>query len=383
MSDGWLRKYVAFTARHESPEYFHLWCGSSVIAAAMGRRTHLNRGFYVLYPNLYVILVAGSATTRKTAAMRLATSILKDSVDKSGAPLAFVAQKITAEALIEYLKEMGDYPEGYVVSEEFSVFARGQDSLIDIMTQAYDCPEPFAYRTRMHGEEVCKTICMNLLAATTPSSMQQTLTDAAIGGGFTSRIITVYQNEGKARIVMTTLNKEEIALRAELVDDMQRILKLRGTFVFSAEATDWFTHWYEEVFKPEDIDELSGYFGRKHDSVLKLAMCLSASDDSSLIIQEDHVAVALDMINQTEQYLPKMIRLVQKTPVGVTISKVLKHITNAESAGIMHSHLIRRMGYCAPAKEVKELLEHLMASGEITEVVAGKAKYYVAVKNVQ
>ena len=59
--DDWLTTYTEYTSEQESPALFHLWVGTSVIASAMERRCYINRGYYTLYPNLYIVLIGESA----------------------------------------------------------------------------------------------------------------------------------------------------------------------------------------------------------------------------------------------------------------------------------------------------------------------------------
>ena len=93
----WLEKYLEYTEDQESPSIFHLWVGLSLISAVLGRRVWIDRGYYFLFPNLYVVLVAGSARARKSTALGIGVGLLK----KAGVDVNIISQKITPEAFIK------------------------------------------------------------------------------------------------------------------------------------------------------------------------------------------------------------------------------------------------------------------------------------------
>ena len=77
-NENFLQLYLNYTRAQESPELFHLWTGTTILAAALGRKCWINRGYYRLYPNLFCILVAGSAKCRKSTAVNIGVRLLTD-----------------------------------------------------------------------------------------------------------------------------------------------------------------------------------------------------------------------------------------------------------------------------------------------------------------
>jgi hypothetical protein len=58
---SWLAKIVKAYEDSEAPPKFFYWAGLSAISAVAKKHVFLNRGGkYKLYPNIYVIIVAGS-----------------------------------------------------------------------------------------------------------------------------------------------------------------------------------------------------------------------------------------------------------------------------------------------------------------------------------
>ncbi|KKL03469.1 hypothetical protein LCGC14_2625850, partial [marine sediment metagenome] len=99
--DSWLATYLEYTKNQESPTSFHQWVAMAVISTAIGRHIWLDRGYYTIYPNLFVILVAGSARCKKSSSINIGIQLLR----KLKEPPMIFAQKITNEALIQALED--------------------------------------------------------------------------------------------------------------------------------------------------------------------------------------------------------------------------------------------------------------------------------------
>jgi len=139
----WLQAYLEYTAEQESPRAFHTWVGLSVIASTLERRVWLNRGYYDLFPNLYVVLVGASAKVRKTTAVNTGYNLLREALPD----ITIVSQKMTPEALINvFVQESRErkMSGGTIVSTELGVFlgsgTRATD-LMQLLTDWYDCPK--------------------------------------------------------------------------------------------------------------------------------------------------------------------------------------------------------------------------------------------------
>ena len=144
---NWLTSYCHFTKEQESPSMFHLWVGLSVIASTLGRRCYIDRGYYTLYPNLYIVLVGGSARAKKTTAINIGYDIYREAFPDA----CLISQKITPEALIGVLvSTTAEQSGGTIVSDELSVFLGNSNkdaTLIQLLTKLYDCGNKLDYHT--------------------------------------------------------------------------------------------------------------------------------------------------------------------------------------------------------------------------------------------
>src|SRR6267142_992272 len=173
--------YLEYTRLQESPEMFHMWSALTLLSIALGRKCFINRGYYKLYPNLFTILVAGSARCRKSTSILIALPLLNDLIEKGR--IKVVSGKITPEKFLEELTQIPDQdapkdevafrsPDVLVVASELSVMLTKQsygEPLIHILTDLFDCPDKWSYKTRNKGEIILNNVFLSIIGATTPT----------------------------------------------------------------------------------------------------------------------------------------------------------------------------------------------------------------------
>lgn len=379
--DDWLSSYDEYTEEQESPSLFHFWVGTAIIAAVLERRCWIHRGYYTLYPNLYIVLIGASARVRKTSAINIGFELYREAIPKG----VMVSQKTTPEALIsifvEGFKERA-VSGGTIVSDELGVFLGGQSKNMDLMqllTKWYDCPKHFEYHTMMRGKELMNNVYCSMIAGTTPDWLKDSMPKHAVGGGFTSRIIFVYQDKPEKLVAFPEVTPKMEMLKGKLIHDLKVIYKMGGQFKLTEKAKEWYEEWYTKVFKPETTPytTLDGYFGRKHDTLLKVAMSMSASKSGSLVIDDVELMMALKALNKNEEYLPDTLRLIQMTQVGEEMEKVYRTVCRREE--IEFIHLCRQVSYCMGSARVNEIVRDLVEGDRLVEYVKN-GKRWVKVK---
>jgi len=376
--EDWLDSYIDYTSEQESPSLFHLWVGLSMIASALERKVWIDRGYYLLYPNLYVVLVGASARVRRTTAVNIGYNLFKEALPN----VTIVSQKTTPEALINIFVEEGRKRKmsgGTIVSTELGVFLGGgtrSGDIIQLLTDWYDCPKLFIYHTLSRGKEQMRNVYCNLIGSTTPIWLKESMPQSAIGGGFTSRIIFVYQSKPEKLVPFPVVNDRVKSLREKLIDDLREINKLGGEYRLSEEAREWYEEWYTEVFKPDLVahSSLNGYYGRKHDTLLKVAMCVSASRKDELLIEEDDLKVALKCMNAVEKFLPQTVKLIQMTEIGEEEDKVFKAI--GRRGEVDYTRLLRSLSYCMNAKRLQEVLDTLISEEKVEEFIREGRRWF-------
>lgn len=367
---SWIDTYIDYTRNQESPTAFHEWVAICLISAALGRHVWIPRIKYTIFPNIFVILVAGSARCKKSTSIKIGEKILKAIPEH---PMVF-AQRITTEALIEAFSEnmVEGACSGIIVADELSVFMGAgskESGIIPMLTTLYDSPDEWTYHTRGHGKETLKNVTLTVLAGTTKVWLKSAVPADSVAGGFASRIIFVYQETPNKPILFYDETNEEVELRRQLIVDLETIRKeIKGPMEFSPEAKKVSQEWYEgEWYKTRD-EKTDGYFSRKHDTMFKVAAVLSASESSNRVIGASHIKRALGMLSENEQFMESILASVMANEVGDVTERILEIIRRAGT--ITHSEILRKSWRVADAQTLAQMIRTLVEGGMIDEIVS-------------
>lgn len=310
---SWLQALSLYAEETEAPRQFWTWAGISTIASALQRKVWLPFGFEKLYPNLYVILV-GPPASRKAAPVKFSRNILKEieipiAVDSSSK--RSFTQELAETAKREIFRFEGkQIPQCAisVISPEMStLLAVNPKEMIEVLTDLYDAPDWWDYKTSGKGEDRLYNVIVNCLIATTPTWLMENLPQSAIGGGYTSRHLIVYGDHVHKRVTIPWARKvEDLSderrskaqklLYRDMTTDLREISSTVGQFSWSAEAFTLFDSWYhniDEVLRTTPDERLQPFVGRMHTIALKVAMCLTVDMGSSLVLEAPIVENAI------------------------------------------------------------------------------------------
>jgi len=264
---------------------------------------------------MYIVIV-GPAAVGKGIAMGPAYNMLKR------LDITMSAQSTTRQALIEDLTESTtvEIYDGSTVTEsnltifskEFSVFLGHQNvELISNITDWFDCENEWTYKTKGRGTEKIEGLFVNLIGATTPGILQKTLTEDAISGGLTSRIVLVYAQEKSKIVPIPMLSTEAPKLLDHLERDLGSIACLHGEFRLTEDVIHKWVDWYieqesEDTFK--NHSRLQGYSGRRPLHLLKLMMIMSASRSDEMVITSDDFDTAVSTLREAEVCMPEVFK---------------------------------------------------------------------------
>jgi hypothetical protein len=314
--NDWLSEFMQNAEWGEAPPYFYFWVGVATVACALRRRVWLDMGTFTWYPNLYTLLVAPPGIVQKSSTSDLGMRLLREIPGIQQGPTTLSWQSLY-DAFLEVGDEFQVSPTEtrtqfplYINSPEFGITLNPKDNeMIDQLVHIWDGAE-MKKRTRKDGELKIPTPCLNMIACTTPSWIAENVPQYLIGGGLTSRMLFVY-GEKKVRYVaypQDVIPPDYKARQQRLTRDLERISQLIGGFTLSPEAKTWGKTWYEHFHEVEapKIDKtlLGGYIARKQTLVHKVAMVLSASQGSSLIITRPLLERAAKLISELEATMP-------------------------------------------------------------------------------
>jgi len=385
---GFINTYITYTKPQESPTLFHSWTAISTIASALRRRIWIDRGYYTLYPNLYTILVSDSGVGRKSTAIKIGTESL---LRKAIPDITIMRGKLTMGYLVDWMvqaqtKQPDKLAEVTVHCSEFKVFAKGAYSdsgLIEDLTDLYDCGR-FEYRTKNQGVYIIEKPCINIIAASTPEWLTTGSAADFIGGGFSSRIVPVALTKDERSNAWPTKTQIEKDLEDALIIDLATISKLTGCFLITQDGKAYFENWYTNRVKYQNPDQrMRGYFSKKHDLVLKVAMILSVSINDDLVITEDHVESALQLLGKLEITIPFAFQGVAWGEQAKFQDKVMMKIQSCKV--IAHSDLLQHFHYCMTGQDLKHIIQTLLDEDRIEferKATGGKTKIIYTWKEV-
>lgn len=374
---SWLEAYLAYTAESESPEEYHLWVGISAIAGALRRRVFYDMGYFLLYPNMYIVLVGPAGRCKKSTAMRIGRGILGEVPG-----LEFTTDSVTRERLIQDLSQA--FKDGQsamtAYSSEFAslLTSSGMDMVV-FLTDIFDSPTEWSHKTKAGGTNKIKSPFLNLMAATTPDWISKAMPLDTVGIGLTSRIVFVHADTPRIKPPFPELTDAQKMLQRMLANDLTAISEISGEYKLDPEARKMYEAWYVERSVDPNVTgdpRLAGYFERKPMHLLKLAMIVAASSRDETMIHPQDLTNALALFEHVEVRMSKVFAGVGKNPINADKEEVYNAL--AFSGGMTIGQLTEKFSYALRRDEMAEVLDTLVIIGKIR--FDPQRKLYVASK---
>jgi len=371
---SFLRDYVKLSEDTEIPDMFALWCGLCGVSCTLGRRVWLDMGTYTIFPNLFVVLVAGSGRCRKSTAVSQVEGLLRKLNPKPN----LIAQRITPEGLIDALQVvhttdkkqfLKKTSEGFIVVDELSTFLNRktyESGLASLLIPLYDCKASFEYRTKGRGTEAIRDSCLGLLGASTVDWIRSAIPIDAIGGGLTSRIIFVYVQHPPPPVAITGYSDLKKQIKEKLQRFLEEMSTVSGEMQMEPDAWEYYKTSYDTYYKTSPFFEqhtLSGYASRRHVHMLKLGILFSASEGNSRLILKRHLAGAEELLRQSELHMSRVLALISSTDKGALTEIIFEKIVARE--GMDRTTLMRAMSHRLDSNELSGVIETLIHSGRI------------------
>jgi len=395
--NDWLTSYLAYCENTEPPKSYHTWVGISVIAGALQRKVYTKWGHETIYPNEYIVLIGPSGKCRKGTAMNIG----KDLLIEAGIPLA--SESITREALIRRMKEavnsFTDATTGTIkfhcsltaMSDELSVFlGQGDVKFLADLTDWYDSRDNWRYETKGKGTDHIQGVCFNLLGATAPDWLQSILPQEAVGGGFTSRIIFVVEEEKGKIVPMPVMTEEDYKLREDLIHDLQIISNITGEYRYTDNAKSLYSKWYQEQEelarqgrRPIDDPRFSGYCDRRANHIRKLSVIVAASRWNKTVVDEIDFTRAVSLLEAVEKKMPRTFGGLGKSAYSEVVELVFDFILAHKR--ITRSEMMRRLYRDVDSQGLKmaeEVLEHMKVVKIKRDPIENEVIYEIIEENI-
>lgn len=348
---SWLELLTSSTRNLEPPERFFYWAGLATIASIVKKNVFLNRFSYVLYPNIYVVLVSARSGLRKGIPISYAKSIL-NSLDCT----RVISGQNSLPDIIRDLSTQYTTPSGKVFSEaqtllcapELDSFLLSDDKALTTLTDLYDTHqhEPEWRKGLKSGREVLKNPCINILGASNEVLFEDLVKMKDIEGGFLARTFIVHESKRRTNNSLMW-EPQGLIPRHELAECLKRLINLAGVFEMSEEVKHLYNNWYNEISESSSEDR-TGTLERIGDSVLKVMMLISLAHSNDLLIKDP--AILEEAVKKCEESLvgTRKVAMGQgHSEVSPLVSQVLKILIDHPDHEVQRVYLMRKLN-CEP-----------------------------------
>jgi hypothetical protein len=373
---SWIDAFVEYTEILPSPPLLRKWAAISYVAAAMERKMWVRTMGADLYPNLYVFLV-GPPGVGKGVALHAGERIIREVPD-----LIIGPTDMTSAALIDALAEATrtiirlHSPEPYaefnsmmIISRELGVLLpMWETGLLNNLTDIYD---GFTIEQKRRGKDLKIKIerpQINLLAACTPSYLNEVMPQGAWEQGFISRSILIYSGDKAHRDPFAEEDQTVFhnRLHADLLHDLKSIAADYGKISFTVDAVNAIRAWTEGKLEPAPTHlRLQSYNARRLGHLLKLCMVSALSKRGDKIITLEDYSEAFNWLMEAEMHMPEIFKAMSNGGDSAAMEEAWNYVWVAyskEKRPIAEHRVVHFLRERVPAHNVMRVLEIMVKS---------------------
>jgi hypothetical protein len=415
--DGFLHDFVLAHRGYAAPTAFWLWSGITAVSTMLGRDAWMAWGSGQMFANFYTLLVGPAGRVKKSTAIMKAQEIIQDYVDyipneaiqfqKRTPCLLGKASEASLYMVMENQKKtvLDDVGNSITVESDGKIFAcinelatflskaSYSSGIVEKLTDMYDCKRKDSETTRSRGMNSLSNIYATFIGGVTPDGLKDSIPESAFGGGFMSRLTTVYCKK-PTRI----FPKPVKLIGVPSADDLKIRLawlavRARGEYDLSESAYNYYADWYYRWDEEQEANPDDRSLSHRQDVItLKLATIICSQRYNHPVGME-HVITKKDYI-MAEKILEKTLRssadamdTVGESQFFYNVGRVKTSILNYSNKNngdpIPRAKLLRKMSSKRiNAKIVNECLQQLISTDEIIVTRNGKvySEYSTATK---
>lgn len=381
------------TSGISSPEIFRRWAAISTIAMALQRNVWVVTDGSMLYPHLYVVLVAppGIGKTKIIVKGRRLLEPLAPEVHLAHSSL-------TAASLIDNLAEatrrvtrldavpaVTSYNSLAIMSTELGVLLPAYDTTF--MNTLQDLYDGFPYSQKRRTRDITieiKAPQLNILAGCTPAYLQNTLPEGAWAEGFTARCLFIFSGD---QVIASLFQeaKDNTEQEKDLAERLKTINELYGKITFTPEAARFIDAWHLGGRHPvPDHPRLFYYNTRRTVNVIKLSMIACVSEGAQMVIQKHHIQRALDWLIEAEHFIPEIFKSMDNTSHSQILRETWHYVFDTwrkeNQRPVSAARVINYVSKRVPAQFVERVLQVLENNGMLRRVIEPGGVCYVPSK---
>lgn len=293
---GFIEDYLELNKHYESPTSFWKWSAYVSIASVLRDNSYMPDGYSKLYPNIYVLFLAGSAARKNRPV------VFSEEFVKAVNNTKTISGRSSIQAIVDELShtetntktgKLMKAGSAIFYAPELSAGIVEDPAAVAIMTDLYDGKTDFTHRLRSAPKFRIDKIVFSALMASNEHMIQGVFDKKATYGGLLGRTFLVVPDEVRAPNSLRKFVPDK-ALYDRCLDKLKMIATLNGEFIFDEQAGEFYDDWYHPFYKNVIAKgDKGGVTGRVHTGVKKLAM-LFAANDGKMEISFDHVKRAID-----------------------------------------------------------------------------------------
>lgn len=379
MARNFIDRLLDYTKYAESPTSYFKWCGYAAIAAVLRDNVWLelpglpapsNR----IYPNIYVILHSSqSSITRKSVPMKVALALVRKVGNThviAGRSSIQGTMDELSMAMVTADKTQIKGASGILYSEEMSAFFVDVESAVNLLTNLYDYHEIWEDKLRGNVTKL-HNVCLTLLMATNEELIRDIFQVRAVKGGLLARSIIVSESRRRHKNSLMFGNGE-IPDPQPLHDHLRMLSQKRGAYEITKEARDEYDTWYNSL--PDDIsDSETGFEGRIHTTILKIALLIAASDGADKVITQPHIEEAIqECTGIYDTYKRLSAGVAQQMDKGTAQRHLMSLMLSQENFSISYEKILFKLYMVMDKVMLEEIIATWEAGGICQQVFSGE-----------
>lgn len=373
---SWIDEIVDSTVEAESPERFQYWASVAALSAVVKKNVYLDKFYYKLYPNIYVMLV-GKSGVRKGNPVTLAKKLVAEAESSR-----IIQGRGSIQAIIQEMGKAHSVNGGgvmkdanaFIVSGELDALFVKDPEAMTILTDLYDthAHEPEWKNTLKSGKDILKNPCITLLGGTNEEHFRSAVAEKDVKGGFIARTLIVL--ESKRRTINDLMDPPKRVPDVECLSKyLKELAKIEGKFTVDPEAKAIYREWYKQLAMMNHEDN-TGTVERIGDTVLKVSMLVSLAYDFDLVIRPEHVQEGIDKCIECLSGTKQVTMGAGKSEFAEPTALVLKELLDRPNNEVTRKQLLSKYWGTFDSIILDRVMETITQTGAVTATqVRGKA----------
>jgi len=376
---SWLDEIMKSSAEVESPKQWIWWSAISAIAAVSGSNVFLDKHYYKLSPNLFVMLLGKSGLGKGWPiwlAKELVTCVDTTRVISGRNSIQAVVKELGTITTRQGKPAIPD-SRGFLVSGEFVNFVIQDPHSLSILTELYDTHYNKEWKNTLKGSgiDTLKNVCLTMLGASSPPHFREVVHTKDIEGGFLGRTLMVYE-ETRGHINPLMEKPKTLFDPLASAEYLTEISKVRGEFKYADSAKKVYSDWYYDL-RARDTADKTGTVQRVHNHVEKTAMCLALARDLDLVIQTEDVLKSIEVCTMLLTHVDKVMQGAGgKSEIAQEQVMVLQLLIKAPDNEMTRQKVLQRLFGDVDSFVLNRVIETLTEARAVTAVTRGGHVYY-------